>query len=119
MWNNYRNSKYGNTKTNVMGKTYHSKLEANDALWLKSLEQQGVITNLKEQVRYDFVINGKRLKHYSIIDFQFERNGKVVLFETKGYPSPVYSLKYEIIMATLPDDHIYLKNGTEKDILAI
>lgn len=112
----YRNkSKFGNKR--IGG--YASKLEMHDAMWLKSLQDRGIITDLKEQVRFDFIINGKKLKHYSRVDFQFERNGKVVWAETKGFPTDVYLLKREIIETTLPDGHVYLVNPNEADILAI
>lgn len=114
-WNSFirrRTNKFGATPTGG----YASKKEYWDAVFLKDLEAQGIISNLRQQVRYDFRINGKLLKHYAIVDFQFEINGKVVWYETKGFVDKVYPLKREIIEATLPDGHVYLVNASEAEI---
>lgn len=110
-----RKNKYGATPKGG----YHSTKEYWDAMFLKDLEKQGVIKNLKQQVRYDFRINGKLLRHYSIVDFQFEINGKTVWYETKGFPTDIYFLKREIIEATLPENHVYLVNANEKQIRSV
>lgn len=112
MW---RSRKYNNVRTSG----YASKLEAADAMWLRQLEQTGGISDLEEQVRYDFVVNGKTLRHYARVDFRFKRCGKTVWYETKGFPTDMWRLKKEIIEATLPDDAVYMVNGTIYDILAI
>lgn len=118
MWNQQRNSKYNARKTTVGGRRYHSNLEANDALWLKSLENRGIISELKEQVRYRIFVNEQHICD-SIVDFQFIRSGKTVWFETKGFVTDVYIVKKKLIFATLPANEIYLVNGSEKEILQI
>jgi hypothetical protein len=117
-WNNYRNEKYNAAKTIVGGRRYHSRLEANDALWLKSLEQQGIISDIEEQKRYRIFVNEQHICD-SIVDFKFIRNGKIVWYETKGFVTKDYVIKKKLIYATLPENEFYLVNGTEKDILAI
>lgn len=112
----------GNHRVVQNGRQYHSKLEAGDALWLRSLQDRGLITDLREQVRYDFVINGQRLKQYALVDFQFKRNGKTVWYETKGgftLQDKYWRLKKSIIEATLPAKNVYIVNGDEKQILTI
>lgn len=111
----WRRNKYNNVRTGG----YDSRLEANDAMWLEQLVKDGVIQNLEKQVTYPFIINGKRLKHYARVDFKFERNGKTVWYETKGFQTDMWRLKKEIIEATLPDNELYLVNANVNDVLAI
>lgn len=108
-------NKYHAVRTNG----YASRMEAVDSAWLHNLQKKGLITDLKEQVRYDFIINGKKLKRHARVDFQFRRGTKTVWYETKGLYLDVWLLKRDIIEATLPEDHIYMVNGSEADILAI
>ena len=110
-----RRNKYGNIKT--LG--YDSKREAIDGLWLENLQKREIITNLEKQVTFPFIINGKRLRKYARVDFRCERNGKVLWIETKGFPTDLWKLKKDIIEATLEDNHLYLVNPNEDDILAI
>lgn len=110
--------KYGNTPTTVGNYRYDSKLEADYSLLLQSLEQGGIIQNIERQVRYDFVINGKKLNHYAIPDFRFKKGNLTVWFEVKGFVAPTYPLKKEIIEATLKKNERYIVargNFTEDD----
>lgn len=119
-WPYTRNgSKYGSRKTRMGGRTYHSKLEAHDALWLQDLQTRGVITDLREQVRFPLVVNGKTLKQYALVDFQCQVGGKTVWIETKGFPTQYWKLKAAIIEATLPEGHVYLVNPSQEDIDAL
>lgn len=120
MWQQNRNAKYNNKKVNVLGRTFHSKLEAGDGMWLKSLEQQGVIQNLEYQKRFNCYVNGD-LVCYSIVDFKFNRNGKEVYYETKGMPTPEYKIKRKLIMALLKGntETYYLVNSDLITIMEI
>lgn len=56
MWNrNSSRSKYGNTKMTVDGETYDSKREFLRYQFLKSLEDRGIIKDLRRQVRYELI----------------------------------------------------------------
>lgn len=110
-----RRNKYKNIRTGG----YDSKREAFDALWLRNLQKKGIISDLEQQVRFDFVINGKRMKHYRRVDFRFKRNGKTVWYETKGVRTEGYKIKNELMQLLLGEDEIYLENGSEQDILGI
>lgn len=110
-----RKNKYNAIRTNG----YASRMESADSIWLRSLEKRGIISDLNEQVRFDFIINGKKLKKYARVDFQFRRNGKVVWYETKGMPTDLWLLKKDIIEATLEEGHIYMVNGSERDIMMV
>lgn len=113
MWNTSKGgNKYGNRKATVNGRTYHSELEAGDALWLRQLEKEGTIRELKEQVRYRIFVGTQHICD-SIVDFQFTHKGKLVWYETKGFPTDVYLIKKKLILATLPEGEIYLVNAKE------
>ena len=104
-------TKYGNVK--VGG--YDSRLEFWDAIYLKNLVAEGVITDLREQVSYPIRVNDKPICK-AIVDFQFKRNGKTIYYETKGFHTEVYRLKRKLIEATLGEHEVYLVNANQKQI---
>ena len=59
-------NKYHNQKTTVCGKTFDSRHEAERYIVLRSLEQSGVITDLRLQVPYELIptqrIGGKMIR---------------------------------------------------------
>lgn len=109
-WNRNPAAKYGNTRASWKGKTYHSQLERNDAVWLQQLEKDGEISDLREQVRYRIFVNGTHVCD-SIVDFAFVCNGTAVWYETKGMETDVYKIKKKLIEATLPPEETYLVNA--------
>lgn len=112
-------NKYGAVRSKLIdGHSFHSQKEATDYLWLKSLVKEGLIEDLKLQVRYRIFANEKHIVD-SIVDFQFTRSGKTVWYETKGFSTDVYLIKKKLILATLPPDNYYLVNGSEKEIRMI
>lgn len=109
-------TKYGNRKAEYGGKIYHSTLEAEDAIWLKSLQKEGRISDLKEQVRYRIFHNGDHIVD-SIVDFQFVYNGVTVWYETKGMETDKYRVVKRLLMAEMKDkeSEIYIVNA--KDLM--
>lgn len=101
--------KRGNNKLNaqkivVDGITFASKHEANRYCELKLLQRAGKITNLKWQVPYELIPNqyetvkeitktGKEKEKKVLIergvkyiaDFQYEKDGKTIIEDAKGY----------------------------------
>lgn len=108
--------KYGNIRTkNINGRSFHSLREGEDALWLQSLEKQGLISDLKYQQRYRIFVNDIHIVD-SIVDFQFKKGDKLVWYETKGYVTDKYLVVRKLIEATIPEGEVYMVNGTEKQI---
>lgn len=99
----------------IDGRSFHSLKEGNDYLWLKSLQKEGLITDLECQVRYRIFVNDKHITD-SIVDFRFKKGGKVVWYETKGLETDAYIIKKRLIYATLPPNEVYLINANEKQI---
>ena len=91
----FRN-KYGAKRTRVGQVTYDSKAEAGRAQELAWLERAGEITQLEEQPRWDFPINGNLLKIRSAryqngrtvtyrADFAYrDKTGELVVEDVKG-----------------------------------
>lgn len=91
-------SKYGNKKTVIDGQTFDSKREAKCYSELKLRERAGEISDLKTQVSFGIEINGKHVCRY-IADFVYQQDGKRVVADAKGHPTPVYRLKKRLMFA--------------------
>ena len=95
--------KYRNKKTEVDGILFDSKREANRFLVLKGMEESGEISHLERQKKF-ILIKGDRWsdgkKHRDtayIADFVYFKDGKVVVEDSKGFRTPVYKLKKELM----------------------
>lgn len=85
---------------NCLGK-FDSKGEYKHYLRLLSMAQAGEITNLKRQVRFDFVVNGVKIGWYTA-DFTFtDKSGKECVQDFKGgYRLPAdFALRKKLVKA--------------------
>lgn len=103
-------NKYGAKKTVIDGTTFASKAESLRYIALRILENNGHISYLKTQVKFDLapsvVIQGrKRPPIRYIADFVYMQDGKQVVEDVKGMLTPVYRLKRHL-MATVHGIHI-------------
>ncbi len=103
-----RPNKYGAKRTTVDGVTFASKAEARRHGELKLLEKAGDITGLQLQPEFPFVINGRPVKLRSagfpngralkyVADFQYWRDGAMVVEDVKGLDTPVSRLKRALV----------------------
>lgn len=95
-------SKYHNTKTTISGHTFDSRHEAERYIVLRSMEESGLISNLRLQVPYELVqgrkIKGKTIRpSYYIADFVYTRGGEEVVEDAKGVKTAVYQLKKKLM----------------------
>ena len=100
-------SKFGSKKVVVDGQSFDSKAEA--ARWqeLKMLERAGEISDLERQVRIHLEGRDGPLKSPAgrqlsyVADFRYRNNadGRVVVEDKKGYPTPEFKLKRAILAA--------------------
>lgn len=99
--NEKKPSKYHNRKIIYQGIQFDSQKEEKRYRELLLMQQAGLIRNLELQPRYDFVVNGKKLKHYYKADFRYEvvRSGQVVTEDVKGFKTKDYKLKKELVEA--------------------
>ena len=99
-----KRSKYGSKKVNG----YASTKEAKRAEILKLKQQNGVISELREQVSFELLpkqevlgfngklICGRRAMKY-IADFVYIENGEQVVEDTKGFRTPEYKRKANLM----------------------
>ena len=95
--------KYRNKKTEVDGILFDSKKEANRFLVLKGMEESGEISHLERQIKF-ILIKGERWsdgkKHRDTVyvaDFVYQKDGDMVVEDVKGFRTPVYKLKRELM----------------------
>lgn len=102
-------SKYGAVKTQVDGVTFDSKAEAKRYSELKLLANTGAITELKLQPKFVLApsvkfMNSKRATpalHYSADFAYFDRDGRLIVEDVKGFKTAVYKIKRHLMKAML------------------
>lgn len=97
----YGQGKYHAKKTTVDGITFDSRREADRYLVLKGMEENGLIGNLRRQVRYELVpafdVDGRHYRPvYYVADFVYVEDGKEVVEDVKGMRTDVYRLKSKL-----------------------
>jgi len=94
-----RQHKYGAVKVEVDGIRFDSKKEARVYQQLKLMEKGGVIKGFERQVSYKFVHNGVKICEYRA-DFVVKfGDGRVEVWDAKGFKTDVYKLKKRMMMA--------------------
>lgn len=120
-------SKYNAIKTDYDGQKFDSKKELWFYLYLKDLEKENIIKDIKRQVKYElqpsFKYGSKTIRSINYIaDFTcivvdadkfkkaigYQENkkasdgeveeGKTVILDTKGYKTEVYKIKYKLML---------------------
>jgi len=98
-------SKYFAKKTEYDGIVFDSKLEAARYKILKRYQEAGEITDLEVQIDFPCVITvegeDKKICSY-VADFRYKRDGKVVVEDTKGIITQVFTLKKKLVEALYP-----------------
>lgn len=99
MWSG--RSKYHAKKTCIDGITFDSKREADRYLVLNGMEEDGLIEDLRRQVRYELVpafdVDGRHYRPvYYVADFVYVEDGKEVVEDVKGMRTDVYRLKSKL-----------------------
>ena len=93
--------KYKAIRTEVDGIMFASKKEARRYQDLKLLHKAGIISQLKLQPVYPFILNEKVIFKY-IADFEYIEGKNVVVEDVKGMKTPMYRLKKKLIEAMYP-----------------
>ena len=97
-----RKSKYGNKKTTIGNEKYDSRKEARRYLELKKLEEQGEISELRKQVKFELIPkqDGERAVRY-YADFTYIQNGELVVEDVKSpvtRENGVYVIKRKLML---------------------
>ncbi|MBR5285451.1 MAG: DUF1064 domain-containing protein [Clostridia bacterium] len=89
-----KKNKYGAEKATIDGQKFDSTKEARRYAELKTLERIGEIQNLRSQVPYELIPKQKKADGSTeractyIADFVYDRAGKTVVEDVKGYKNP-------------------------------
>lgn len=78
--------------------TFDSKREGERYLFLRSEQLAGRISNLRCQVPFILIpAMGKERATKYIADFVYEKNGEMVVEDSKGYRTEVYKIKKKLL----------------------
>ncbi len=98
-------SKYYNRKVQYKGFVFDSVKERNYYMYLESLLQDGDITDLELQVKFEIqprfkAVNGHIIRPITYIaDFVYkDKDGQTVIVDVKGYKTEVYKLKKKLML---------------------
>ena len=96
---------YTNARKSIYnGKIYDSNFEAGFARELDLRKKAGDIKDWEQQVNLDLIVNGYKVCTYRI-DFVVHHNdGTTEYIECKGYPTPVWRLKWKLFEALFGND---------------
>lgn len=109
-------SKYNARKTIVDGIKFDSRKEARRYKELKLLERAGEIKNLQLQPRFtlqeSFKYQGKTERKISYVaDFMYlDKDGQVVVEDTKGYRTQTYKLKRKLFLKKYGDKYKFIES---------
>lgn len=109
-----RSNKYKAKKTAcAQGHLHDSKREAKRCDELRLLQRAGKIEGLTIQPRFEFVVNGSKVKmgngqfaRYTP-DFEYMENGQLVAEDTKGFKTEAFALRAALFRHCFP--HIELR----------
>ena len=92
--------KYRNRKTLADGVVFDSKREADRWLVLRAMERDGLVRDLRRQVRVPLVVAGVRVCVW-VADFVYHdtASGRTEYEDVKGYRTPAYRLKAKLFRA--------------------
>jgi len=98
---NWHRHKYKAVKTEIDGKVFDSKHEADVYAKLKLREKAGEIQDLQLQPRFvlqdGFEKGGKKYRKIEYVaDFQYREKGRIHVVDAKGYKTDVYKLKKKL-----------------------
>tara|TARA_Y100001936_G_C15717109_1_gene479028 strand:- start:38 stop:427 length:390 start_codon:yes stop_codon:yes gene_type:complete len=95
-------SKYYAKKVKYDGITFDSKLEGARYKILKDMQDRGQISDLELQVPYECVVEGKKICKY-FADFRYRCGEDVIVEDTKGVITQVFTLKKKLVEALYPE----------------
>lgn len=101
----YRYNKYHAKKVQTIEGVFDSQKEYNRWLQLKAMAKNGIIQDLKRQVRFELIPSqkdehGKTIElpvHY-IADFVYKLDGELVVEDAKGMKTDVYIVKRKLML---------------------
>lgn len=98
-----KRAKYGNRKVTLpTGETFDSQREHARWLCLKMMERDGLVKDLRRQVRFPLVVNGFKVCVW-VADFVYhdEASGRTEYEDCKGFRTKDYKLKSKLFRALM------------------
>lgn len=95
--------KYHNIPTTYHGTSYDSKQESYYAMWLDSELRKKRIKKWEKQVKIELKVKGYKICDYYMDFVVYHLDGTKEFVEIKGFPTPVWRLKYKIFEALYGD----------------
>ena len=84
---------------------FDSKAEYKRWIELVAMQEAGMISDLKRQVRFEVIpANEKHRKVEYIADAVYTENGRVIVEDTKGFETPDYIIKKKLMYHVLGID---------------
>lgn len=93
------NNKFGNVPVTHDDRYFQSTREGQRYLILKYDLIRGKITELRTQVPYEFVVNGKKIPQTYVADFVYLKDGETVVEDAKGVLTDLYKIKKALMLA--------------------
>ena len=102
----YNWTKYNNKKITVDGQKFDSKKEASRYRELRLLEKEGVIKDLRMQVKFTLIPSQRDEATGKVVerecsykaDFVYEEDGKTVVEDVKGFRTKEYIIKRKLML---------------------
>ena len=110
-----KESKYHNHKVEINGQKFDSKKESKDWLKLKSMEDSGLIKDLRCQVPFELqpkyaTRDGRKIRAITYVaDFVYERDGVIYVQDSKGARTDVYKIKRKMFEYKYPE-YIFIES---------
>lgn len=93
-----KRSKYKNTRVKNSYGSFDSIGEFKRFLYLTDLEREGKISNLKRQIKFPLTVGTEHICDYRA-DFTYDRDGKPVVEDYKGFETDVFKIKMKLMKA--------------------
>jgi len=110
----FKKSKYNSSKIKIDGIKFDSKLEANCYIFLKDK-----VENLELQPRFllqdKFKYKNKTIRKIEYVaDFRFNYKGVDYIIDSKGLETPLFKLKYKLLVCKYPELNFYTVKSRKK-----
>jgi hypothetical protein len=107
-------TKYNSKKVVIDNINFSSKLEARFYVFLKDL-----VENLELQIPFElqpkYKLGKKTIRPISYVaDFKFRFKGLTYVIDSKGMETPVYKIKYKMLMYKYPNLNFYAVSSIKK-----
>jgi len=100
---NQKYSYYNTKKVTTNGTQYDSKFEAAKGQQLEMLKKAKEIKDYDTHLRTELCVNGYHICDYYIDFVVYHNDESIEYIEMKGYPTPVWKLKWKLFCALFED----------------